>query len=123
MNTSFSSTTLNAMNNHDGIIHFPISSRVQPSSSRGWICNISKQYVFSQQHHEYLQIKSSCQHSQFDLICKLLEANTCRVIYFDEQLSPEQLTHLRNTHYASRAELIHAKLAFLFAKDVTTISA
>jgi hypothetical protein len=79
--------------------------------------------VFSQQHHEYLQIQPSKQYTQFDLICRLLEANTCRVIYFDDQLTQDQLSLLRERRISNKTELLHAKVAHLFAKEVSTLYA
>ncbi|MFT6267602.1 MAG: hypothetical protein ACJAVV_000400 [Alphaproteobacteria bacterium] len=127
MNTTNISQAANNANNFNsinaGIIQFPIQSKANQMAQKGWICNLSEHYVFSQQHHEYLQIQPSKQHTQFNLICRLLEADTCRVIYFDDQLTKGQLALLRDRHIGSRTELLHAKVAHLFAKEVSTLYA
>jgi hypothetical protein len=108
-----------ALNNSD-IIQFPTQAKASHNTRLGWICNLSARYVFSQPHHEYLQIKPSKKHSQFELICSLLKANTCRVIYFDDQLTKNQLALIRERHISSKTELVHAKVTFLLAKKVSS---
>ena len=112
----------NARHSKD-VIQFPVRAKTAKQGIKGWICNISKRYVFSQHHHEYLQIEAKSNHSQFNIICKLLDANTCSVIYFDEQLTPQQLAFIRQHHSHSRTELLHAKVAFMFAKKVSSLYA
>jgi hypothetical protein len=123
MNVTCSSQVIQQVNAQAGIFQFPVNKFAQKPIVRGWICNLSKRYVFTHQHHDYLQISASNKHSQFALICKLLAANTCRVIYFDEQLTPEQLVELRVLHDNSQTELLHAKLAYTFAKEVSILHA
>jgi hypothetical protein len=108
-----------ALNNSD-IIQFPSQAKASQKARLGWICNLSARYVFSQPRHDYLQIQPSEKHSQFELICSLLKANTCRVIYFDDQLTNSQLALIRERHISSKTQLIHAKVAFLVAKKVSS---
>lgn len=123
-NISQAASNANSHNNmHAGIIQFPTQIKSNQAIKKGWICNLSKHYVFSQQHHDYLQIQPSKQYTQFDLICRLLEVNTCRVIYFDEQLTPDQLRILRERHISNQTELLHAKVAHLFAKKLSILHA
>lgn len=105
------------------ILKFPTNKCTKNERKKGWVCNLSQQYVFSQQHHEYLQIKTPENTTQFPLICKLLEADTCRVIYFDDHLTTEQLTELRRRQRSSKTELLHAKIAYFFSSDVSTLYA
>lgn len=105
------------------VLKFMPRTQTKASRKKGWICNLSQQYVFSQAHHEYLQIKTNDHFSQFTLICKLLEADTCRVIYFDDQLSANQLLELRKRQQGSQTELLHAKIAFMFSAEVATLYA
>lgn len=109
-------------NIYSDIINFPIKQSIK-SHKKGWICNLSQQYVFSQQHHEYLQIQASENYSQFTLICKLLAADNCRVIYFDDHLTTEQLIEIRRMQQGSQTELLHAKVAFIFSAEVTNLYA
>ena len=107
------------MNN--GVLKFEPKKKTKTERKKGWICNLSQQYVFTQVHHEYLQIQANKRFSQFTLICSLLEADTCRVIYFDDQLSAEQLLELRRRQQGTQTELLHAKIAFMFSADVATL--
>ena len=105
------------------VINFPTKKSPIKNRKNGWICNLSQQYVFSQQHHEYLQIIATENNSQFTIMCKLLEADTCRVIYFDDQLTADQLLELRKRQQLSQTELLHAKVAFIFSAEVSTLYA
>lgn len=126
MNTTHNSPQIDKSNNvliNSDVIKFEQKSNVRAKRKKGWICNLSQHYVFSQAHHEYLQINTNKQHSQFTLICRLLEEDTCRVIYFDDQLSAEQLLELRRRQQGSQTELLHAKIAFMFSAEVATLYA
>ena len=121
-NTQQHLNTNNAFLN-PSVLNFPTKKLAKKNRKNGWICNLSQQYVFSQQHHEYLQIKATENNSQFTIMCKLLEADTCRVIYFDDHLTPEQLLELRKRQQLSQTELLHAKVAFIFSDEVSTLYA
>jgi hypothetical protein len=112
-----------ANNESSGVIQFPTQNKENKQARKGWVCNLSRNYVFSQQHHEYLQIQPSETYTQFDLICRLIDADTCRVIYFDEQLTQVQLSLLRQRLICSKTEILHAKVAFMFSKEVSTLYA
>lgn len=103
------------------VINFAPKKQFIKSRKRGWICNLSQQFIFSQQHHEYLQIQTTEKFSQFTLICKLLEADTCRIIYFDDQLTPTELAELRKMQHGSQTELLHAKVAYMFSAEVSNL--
>lgn len=105
------------------LIQFPVALQHLPDHNKKWICNVSKDYMFAHSSADYLQIKTSSKHSQFELICRLLDADTCRVIYFDENLSHSQLGLLRERLIHSNTELLNAKVAYLFAKESASLYA
>lgn len=124
MNTIHNSTRTTHSNSvliHNDVLKFEPKKQAKTERKKGWICNLSQQYVFTQSHHEYLQIQATKRFSQFILICNLLEADTCRVIYFDDQLSADQLLELRRRQQGSQTELLHAKIAFMFSAEVATL--
>lgn len=126
MNTIHNSPQTNQTNKvliNSDVLKFEQKNQASTSRKKGWICNLSQHYVFTQAHHEYLQIQANERFSQFTLICRLLEADTCRVIYFDDQLSAEQLLELRKRQQGSHTELLHAKIAFMFSAEVGTLYA
>ena len=110
-------------NTGNGVIAFPKANKSNKQHTKGWTCNLSKRYAFSQHRKEQLNIKTNEQYTQFDIMCRLLKANTCSVIYFDEQLSDSQLTYIREHHSNTRTELLHAKIAFMFSKTITPLYA
>jgi hypothetical protein len=112
----------NVLINSD-VLKFEQKNQTRTVRKNGWICNLSQHYAFTQVHHEYLQIQANERFSQFTLICRLLEADTCRVIYFDDQLSAEQLLELRRRQQGSRTELLHAKITFMFSAEISTLYA
>ncbi|MGB3725954.1 MAG: hypothetical protein WA981_09340 [Glaciecola sp.] len=84
-------------------------------SNRGWLCNISKHYRFSDSNKRYLTVQSTSKHNQFDILCKLLTANTCDTIYIDEPLTTAQLATVRVLQGVSNTKILHARLSQLFS--------
>lgn len=102
------------------VLSFPSPSFI---SKAGWICNVSQDFKFSQVFHEYLQIAPNKSHDQFSLICRLLRANNCRVIYFDDNFTLQQLATIRRLQRRSQTKLFNAKMAFLFSDKISALSA
>lgn len=99
--------------------HSYFSSDVIPfpkAYKKRWICNVSNDFKFASVKKDYLQITKHSVHSQFKIICKLLAANTCDVIYFDEQFNREQFQTLRRLQSLTQTDLIHAKQAYMFTQ-------
>ncbi len=100
--------------NSNTVMSFPATENLT-HVQRGWICNVSERFSIVNAKQNHLQIKTNEKHSQFDLITKLLLANTCHVIYFDAQFTPKQLNTIRMLQSQSRTELFNAKMAYLFS--------
>jgi len=121
LHSPHNSVNVEAAQFNRGVVNFSSTKAPEKARKKGWICNLSHNYVFSQQHHEFLQIQATGTHSQFTLMCKLLKAETCRIIYFDDKLTAEQLLKLRKIQQFSQTEIIHAKVAFMFSANVSTL--
>lgn len=105
----------NIKTNVDSLVRFPAEQRV---SKQKWVCNISKNLKFSEKHEHYLQIDSSDQYSQFEILCRLLRANNCHVIYFDAQFSINELTEIRRLQSQTKTELINSRVALCLSSTV-----
>lgn len=91
----------------------PASPHSSFPKNSAWKFNVSKYYKFAKPSKLQLQVATE-QQKQFETICKLLKANNCEVIYFDEQFDQEQTRRLRELQKTSNTQLHNAKLAFLF---------
>jgi hypothetical protein len=92
------------------VIPFP-----KPFKKR-WVCNLSSQFRFIKHSPYFLQIAATSSNSQFDMICKLLQYNTCDTIYFDQHFTLDELNTIRALQSRSRTSLINAKQAYLLNK-------
>ena len=110
-NNKYSSTVFNKFGSD--VIPFPRA--IKPR----WTCSVSKGFRFAKRKADNLQIIPSQKHSQFYLVCKLLKANTCDVIYFDEQFTQTQLATLRVLQTQTQTTLINAKQAFMFNQHIS----
>lgn len=91
----------------------------RPSSS-AWVFNLSKHYRFAKSAARQLQVCTN--KKQFEYICRLLKANTCEVIYFDEDFSFEQTQTIRELQKNSTTQLHSAKLAYMFEDNLALAS-
>ncbi|MDT0594323.1 hypothetical protein [Glaciecola petra] len=90
------------------------------STSSAWVFNLSKHYRFAKADARQLQVNSN--NKQFEYICRLLKANTCEVIYFDEDFSFEQTQIIRKLQKSTGTQLHSAKLAYLFEDNLALAS-
>lgn len=82
----------------------------------GWLCNVSEGVKLSKNVANGLNIDCRGKLSQYELMVKLLKAETCDVIYFDCHLSHSQIGILKMLQVFSSTELVHARLAMQFDK-------
>ena len=97
-----------------------IESKVANKSLTAWQFNLSKHYRFTKSSSTQLQVSPG--KKQFEYICKLLRANTCEVIYFDERFTKEQTQTIRTLQKNSNTQLHNAKLAYLFEDTLDLVS-
>jgi hypothetical protein len=103
----------------------------------GWVVNISAGYRFTTraQHQiqisysqyvkplllrakpNYKEIAETLINKQFEFLCALLRANTCKFIYFDAAFSDEQFAQIRVLQSCSHCELINTRLAYMFEQQ------
>jgi len=83
-------------------------------AEKRWLCNVASTVKLSKHVERGLNIDSLGKYSQYELMVKLLKAETCDVIYFDCQLSASQIGILKMLQVFSRTELVHARLAMQF---------
>lgn len=105
--------------------------------SDGWVVNISAGYRFAsraqhqiqicysqyakpllqQEKANYKEIAETLINKQFEFMCALLRANTCKCIYFDAAFSDEQLAQIRVLQSCSQSELINTRMAYMFEQQ------
>lgn len=110
---------------------------IDKSFNGGWVFNISAGYKFStfasnqlQLSYEkvvkpllildtanYASIAETLIATQFDYLCKLLVAGTCKTIYFDAAFSQFQFETIRHLQITRGTELINARLSYMFANQ------
>lgn len=90
-----------------------VNSPVKNATKR-WLCSVSSGVKLSKYVKNGINIDSRGRLSQYELMVKLLKAETCDVIYFDCQLSASQIGILKMLQVFSNTELVHARLAMQF---------
>jgi hypothetical protein len=81
-----------------------------------WLCNVSESVKLSKDVANGLNVCGRGKLSQYELMVKLLKAETCDVIYFDCQLSASQIGILKMLQVFSNTELVHSRLAMQFER-------
>ncbi len=84
------------------------------SAKKRWLCNVSEAVKLSKHVKNALNIEGRGKFSQYELMVKLLKAETCDVIYFDCHLSANQIGILKMLQVFSNTELVHSRLAMQF---------
>ncbi|MFC4699283.1 hypothetical protein ACFO4O_03810 [Glaciecola siphonariae] len=88
------------------------------SKKKRWLCNVSEGLRLSKNVENGLNIDSSGKYSQYELMVKLLKAETCDVIYFNCSLSASQIGILKMLQVFSNTELVHSRLAMQFDRAI-----
>jgi len=96
---------------------FDKSQTFRVNSPRKWQCNISQHYSFSTLSPYQIQVKASARYTQFDLLCSLVQAQTCSRIYIDINLSDKQREKIRAMQQISGTEIINARLVHMFVQQ------
>ncbi|WP_284216224.1 hypothetical protein [Agaribacter marinus] len=109
-------TQVNKASVSNNVVQFSQYSSRQVAKA-GWWCNLADNLNLAVQHPYILSIKKRA-HSQYALICGLLKAGTCEKIFFDCDLSQAQAEYLGKLQRTSGTELIHARLAAQFGKEM-----
>nr|WP_136252272.1 hypothetical protein [Ningiella ruwaisensis] len=89
---------------------------IHTASKARWICNVSEHVKLAKGVERAINISGKGKFSQYELMVKLLKAETCDVIYFDCQLSAQQIGILKMLQVFSKTELKNARLAMQFSK-------
>ena len=98
----------------------PSTSQTQtPASKSRWLCSVAESVKFQKNVARALSVRADASNSQYDLMVKLLKAETCDVIYFDCHLSASQIAILKMLQMFSKTELVHARLAMQFSKQAS----
>lgn len=84
------------------------------SLRKRWLCNVASGVKLNKHVKYGLNVDSRGNVSQYELMVKLLKAETCDVIYFDCQLNHSQIGILKMLQVFSNTELVHARLAMQF---------
>lgn len=84
------------------------------NAKKRWLCSVAEGVKLSKDVKNGINIDSREIKSQYELMVKLLKAETCDVIYFDCQLSASQIGILKMLQVFSNTELVHARLAMQF---------
>ncbi len=85
-------------------------------SDKRWICNISEHLKFAKKSARQIHITANEKYDQFSIMCKLLSARTCDIIYFDAHLTNKQFDYLRFLQAGSKTELVNARMHFHFER-------
>jgi hypothetical protein len=84
------------------------------ATKKRWLCNVSASVKLSKTVENGLNISSRGKLTQYELMVKLLKAETCDVIYFDCQLRPSQIGILKMLQVFSNTEIVHSRLSMQF---------
>lgn len=79
-----------------------------------WLCNVAQHVKLANTVENGINVSGKGKYSQYELIVKLLKAETCDVIYFDCRFSAAQIAILKMLQLFSNTELVHARLAMQF---------
>jgi hypothetical protein len=84
------------------------------NSKNRWLCNVATHVKLSNKVENGINVSAKGKYSQYELIVKLLKAETCDVIYFDCRFSAAQIAILKMLQLFSNTEIVHARLAMQF---------
>lgn len=101
---------------YDNKVH-PFPNRRLNSHAKGWEFNISERFVFTQVGNWQLQLKPTQSLTQFDLLCKLLKAGTCKTVFIDCVFDSEQTTLVRLLQRVSGTNIVNARFSHAFAQQ------
>ncbi|MBT1449562.1 hypothetical protein KJ365_01600 [Glaciecola sp. XM2] len=90
------------------------SIRDAKTTKKRWLCCVAEHVKFAKTVDGGLNVRPSKTLSQYELMVKLLKAETCDVIYFDCHLSAAQIGILKMLQMFSGTQLVHARLAMQF---------
>jgi hypothetical protein len=90
------------------------SIRNTQSTKKRWLCSVAENVKLSANVDRGINISGNGKYSQYELVVKLLKAETCDVIYFDCRFSSAQIGILKMLQLFSSTELVHARLAMQF---------
>jgi hypothetical protein len=90
------------------------SIRDASTSKKRWLCSVAEHVKLSNTVENGINVSGKGKYSQYELIVKLLKAETCDVIYFDCRFSTAQIAILKMLQLFSNTELVHARLAMQF---------
>jgi hypothetical protein len=121
------------------LVRAPLSTRSTQARAEaktiGWVYNISAGYKFSfsaanqlqlgyekvikpllnSTNVDYALVADVLVTKQFEYLCQLLKAGTCKTIYFDAAFSQYQFSIIRQLQVTTSTELVNARLSYMFA--------
>jgi len=101
------------------LISSPTKKVKSVSIAKRWLCNVSEGVKLTKGLKNGLNVATNANFTQYDLMVKLLKAETCDVIYFDCHLSPNQIGILKMLQVFSNTKLVHARLAMQFDREIS----